>query len=212
MKKRPSDAFFCFPKENICVCKKKVVNLQPKLLTNVSMTNLWMILLIIAVVIFGFWMIQYSQFRNEERKRQFELKRESQKSVSPIRLRAYERLALLLERTTPEHMLMELKTKEPMALSTWTVPQLQQYLLQTLRLEFDHNQSQQVYVSEEVWALIVNARDQMAVFITALTAQLPNGADAMKYATTLLTAYRSNGTTPSDKALAALKEEAKGLM
>ena len=171
-----------------------------------------MILLIVAVVIFGFWMIQHSQLQNEERKRQFELKRESQKSVSPIRLRAYERLALLLERTTPEHMLMELKAKEPMALSTWSVPQLQQHLLQTIRLEFDHNQSQQVYVSEEVWTLIVNARDQMALFVTAITTQLPQGADAMLYAKTLLTAYNSNGTTPSEKALAALKEEAKTLM
>lgn len=176
------------------------------------MTNLLLILLIVAVVIFGFWMIQHSQFQNEERKRQYELKRESQKSVSPIRLRAYERLALLLERTTPEHMLMDLKTKEPMALSTWSVSQLQQYLLQTIRLEFDHNQSQQVYVSEEVWTMIVNARDQMALFVTAITTQLPQGADAMMYAKTMLTAYSSNGTTPSEKALAALKDEAKTLM
>lgn len=174
--------------------------------------NILYIVLTVAVVIFGFWMIQYSQFRNEERKRQFELKRESQKSISPIRLRAYERLALLLERTTPEHMLMELKTKEPLALTTWNVPQLQQHLLQTIRLEFDHNQSQQVYVSEEVWTLIVNARDQLAVFVTAITTQLPPNADAMTYAKTLLTAYTSNGTTPSDKAMSALKEEAKTLM
>ena len=174
--------------------------------------NILYIVLIVAVVIFGFWIIQYSQFRNEERKRQFELKRESQKSVSPIRLRAYERLALLLERTTPEHMLMELKNKEPMALSTWTVPQLQQHLLQTIRMEFDHNQSQQVYVSEEVWTLIVNARDQMALFVTAIVGQLPKGADAMTYAKTLLAAYSSNGETPNDRALAELKQEAKTLM
>lgn len=178
------------------------------------MTTEYLLLLIavVAVVIFGFWLIQHSMYRNEERKRQWELKRESQKSVSPIRLRAYERLALLLERTTPEHMLMELKNKEPEALTSWTVPQLQQYLLQTLRLEFDHNQSQQVYVSEEVWTLIVDARNQMAVFITAMAGQLPQGADAMTYAKTMLTAYRSNGTTPGDKALEELKAEAKTLM
>ena len=99
------------------------------------MTNILLIILIVAVMIFGFWLIQYSQFRNEEKKRQWELKRESQKSVSPIRLRAYERLALLLERTTPEHMLMELNNKQPEALGAWTVPQLQQYLLQTVRMD-----------------------------------------------------------------------------
>jgi len=170
------------------------------------------IILIIVVMIFGFWMIQYSGFRNEEKKRRFELQRESQKAISPIRLRAYERLALLLERTKPEHMLMELRAKEPEALSTWTVGQVQQYLLQTIRAEFDHNQSQQVYVSEEVWDLIINARDQMATFVIAMSAQIPQGASAQVYATTLLTAYSSNGTTPTDKALEELKKEAKTLM
>ena len=165
-----------------------------------------LIILIIVVMIFGFWLIQYSTFRNEERKRQWELKRESQKTVSPIRLRAYERLALLLERTTPEHMLMGLD------LTTMTVAQLQQHLLQTIRAEFEHNMSQQVYVSEEVWALIINARDQMAAFVVGITAQLPPNADAMTYAKVLLTAYSSNGLTPTDKALSELKDEAKALM
>ncbi|MBQ2189921.1 MAG: hypothetical protein II452_03535 [Paludibacteraceae bacterium] len=171
-----------------------------------------LIIAIVALMIFGFWFIMHSQYKNEERKRQWELKRESQKAVSPIRLRAYERLALLLERTKPEHMLMELRAKEPNALATWTVPQLQQYLLQTIRAEFDHNQSQQVYVSDEVWDMIVDARDQTAAFIISMVAQIPQGATAQVYATTLLTAYASNGLTPTDKALEALKDEAKTLM
>ena len=169
-------------------------------------TNILLIVLVVAVVIFGFWLIQHSMYRNEEKKRTWELKRESQKTISPIRLRAYERLTLLLERTTPEHMLMGLD------LTTMTVPQLQQELLQTIRQEYEHNMSQQVYVSEEVWTLIINARDQMATFIVAIAAQLPPNADAMTYAKMLITAYTSNGQTPTDKALAELKEEAKELM
>lgn len=171
-----------------------------------------LIILIIVVMIFGFWLIQYSQFRNEEKKRMWELKRESQKTISPIRLRAYERLTLLLERTKPEHMIMELRQNQPDAFTTWTVMQMQQYLLQTIRAEFDHNQSQQVYVSEEVWDLIINARDQLGAFVIAMAAQLPKNANAQVYATTLLTAFNSNGLTPSDKALEELKNEAKSLM
>ena len=175
-------------------------------------TNILLIILIVAVMIFGFWLIQHSNFRNEERKRQWELKRESQKTISPIRMRAYERLTLLLERTKPEHMIMELRQKEPAALSSWTVLQLQQYLLQTIRAEFDHNQSQQVYVSDEVWDMIINARDQLAAFVISIAAQLPKDATAQTYATALLTAFNSNGTTPTDKALEELKNEAKDLL
>ena len=170
------------------------------------------ILATIAVLIFGFWIIQYSNFCNDEKKRQWELKRESQKTVSPIRLRAYERLALFLERTKPEHMILELRAKEPEALATWSVMQLQQYLLQTIRAEFDHNQSQQVYVSDEVWDMIVNARDQTAAFIIAVANQLPPEGGTAVYVQTMLTAFSSNGLTPTDKALEALRDEAKELM
>lgn len=175
-------------------------------------TTILLIILAVAVVIFGFWLIQYSTFRNEEKKRQWELKRESQKTISPIRLRAYERLALLLERTKPEHMLMELQQKEPDAFRTWTVMQVQQYLLQTIRAEFDHNQSQQVYVSEEVWDLLINARDQTAAFVISIASQIPPQADVQTYAKALITAYASNGVTPTDKALEELKDEAKSIM
>ena len=171
-----------------------------------------LVILVVVVLIFGFWLIQYSQFRNEEKKRQFELRRESQKAISPIRLRAYERLALLLERTKPEHMLLELQKSVPEAMTTWKVGQVQQYLLQTIRAEFDHNQSQQVYVSDEVWDMIINARDQMGAFVISIAAQIPADATAQTYAAALLTAYSSNGTTPTDKALEELKNEAKELM
>ena len=171
-----------------------------------------LIIVVVITMIFGFWLIQHSQFKNEERKRQWELKRESQKTISPIRMRAYERLSLLLERTTPEHMIFDLRTKQPEALSTWTVLQMQQHLLQTIRIEFEHNLSQQVYVSEELWTLIMNARDQMAAFIIAIGNQLPKDATAQMYATTLITAYKSNGLTPTDKAMDELKREAKELL
>ena len=176
------------------------------------MSTALVIILAVAVVIFGFWIIQFSNFRNEEKKRQWELKRESQKTISPIRLRAYERLTLLLERTKPEHMIMELRQNQPDAFSTWTIGQVQQYLLQTIRAEFDHNQSQQVYVSDEVWDMIINARDQMAAFVIAIAGQLPPDATVQVYIQALMTAYSSNGTTPTDKALEYLKNEAKELM
>ena len=170
------------------------------------------IIVVVITMIFGFWLIQHSQFKNEERKRLWELKRESQKTISPIRMRAYERLSLLLERTTPEHMIFDLRAKQPKAMAQWTILQMQQHLLQTIRIEFEHNLSQQVYVSEELWTLIMNARDQMAAFIIAIGNQLPKDATAQMYATTLITAYKSNGLTPTDKAMDELKREAKELM
>ena len=158
------------------------------------------------IVLAATWIVMYKLFKNEQEKRAWELKRASQKEMSPIRLRAYERLALMLERTQPEHMLMDIDV------SQFTVPQLQQRLLQTIRLEFDHNMSQKIYVSEQVWEQIMNARGQMLAFVTAMAIQLPPESTALDYAQRMLTAYNTNGETANETALHALKAEAATLI
>lgn len=158
------------------------------------------------IVLLATWIVMYKLFQNEQQKREWELKKAAQKEISPIRLRAYERLALVLERTQPEHLLMDLDV------SQFTVPQLQQRLLQTIRLEFDHNISQQIYVSEQVWDKIVAARGQMLAFVSAMAMQLPDESTSLDYAKTLLTAYSTNGETANETALHALKEEAARLI
>jgi hypothetical protein len=157
-------------------------------------------------VLLATWLIMRQFYKAEEDKRLWELKRLAQKEVSPLRLRAYERLALLLERTTPEHMLLELNLGE------MTIVQVQQHLVQTLRMEYEHNASQQVYVSEEVWAMISNAKEQTIAFVNTVAQQLPPNSSAIDYARLLITAYSSNGDTPNDVALTALKKEARTLL
>jgi len=149
-------------------------------------------------------------YRQEEKKRRFELMKESKKAITPIRLRAYERLSLLLERTEPEAMI-----KEMMNNPEWTqqsVVDIQREMLQRVRLEFDHNISQQVYVSDEVWQRILLARDEMAAFINQMAMQLKPGSSAMDYFKTLIQAYHMNGDTPHELALQALKDEARRLL
>ncbi len=162
------------------------------------------------VVVLGVWFIQYTQYRREEKKRQYELKRESQKTISPIRMRAYERLSLLLERTEPEAMIKELTAN-----STWTtmsVADIQRELLQRVRIEFDHNMSQQIYVSDELWRRILLARDEMAAFINQMAIQIKPGSTSMDYMKTLIQAYHLNGDTPHETALQYLKDEVRTLL
>ena len=157
-------------------------------------------------VLLATWLVMRQFYKSETEKRLWELKRISQKEISPLRLRAYERLALLLERTTPEHILMDTD------LTSMTILQVQQHLMRSIRLEYDHNISQQIYVSEEVWLMIENAKNQTIAFINSIAQQLPPDSSSLDYAKMLLTAYNSNGTTPTDQALQALKREAQSLL
>ena len=157
-------------------------------------------------VLLATWLVMHKFYKSETEKRLWELKRLSQKEISPLRMRAYERLALLLERTTPEHMLLDVNLTE------MTILQLQQHMMRTIRMEYDHNLSQQVYVSDEVWQLILAAREQMVAFINALAQQMPAETTSLEYAKTLITAYATNGETANEKALQALKAEAQSLL
>ena len=157
-------------------------------------------------VLLATWIVMHKFYKSEEEKRFWELKRLSQKEISPLRMRAYERLALLLERTTPEHMLIDLNLAE------MTPLQVQAHLIHTIRQEFDHNLSQQIYVSDEVWGLIDNAKQQIVAFVNSIAQQMPVGSSALDYAKTLITAYHNNGDTPNEIALQALKTEVKTLL
>ncbi len=157
-------------------------------------------------VLLATWLVMHKFYKSETEKRLWELKRLSQKEISPLRMRAYERLTLLLERTTPEHMLMDLNIAE------MTPLQLQAHLVQTIRQEYDHNLSQQIYVSDEVWTLIDNAKNQTVAFINSIAQQMPKESSALDYAKTLITAYHSNGDTPNEVARLTLKKEAQTLI
>ena len=148
----------------------------------------------------------YMLLKQERERRQFELRKKDRNVTTPIRLRGCERLTLLLERITPEHMLMNLD------ISSLSIQQLQRQLLQTVRLEFDHNLSQQVYVSDETWAAIVLAKEETLRFINAAVTQLPPESNTLQYAQLLITAYRTNGVTPTQQALQLLKDETREML
>ncbi len=160
----------------------------------------------VLFVLLGMAAILAVRYKEAEKRRQWALRKESQKTISPMRMQAYERLALLLERTTPEHLLLGV------AVHDLTPAQLQQHLLQTIRAEFDYNLPMQVYVSDEVWEKIMLAKNEMLTFVNAVALQMPKDSNTMYYARSLIQAYDNNGDTPNQLALEALKDEVKTLL
>ena len=95
------------------------------------------------IVLLATWLVMARLLKEEREKRAYELRCQDRNITNPLRMRGFERLALLLERITPEHMLMN------MDFSGMTMQDVQRQLLQTVRLETDHNLSQQIYVGDE---------------------------------------------------------------
>jgi hypothetical protein len=144
-------------------------------------------------------------FRTEDRKKRIELTLANQKTVLPIRLQAYERVALFLERISPESMIMRL------ALSDMTAKQLQSELMATVRAEFEHNLSQQVYISREAWEKVKNARANTISLINGAAEQIEPKASALTLSKVILDMMMEHKNALSAQALDHLKKEIQEL-
>jgi hypothetical protein len=155
-----------------------------------------------ALITGGVAFVMMQKFYNsEESKRKFELLRENQKQALPIRLQAYERIVLLLERINPTHLLLRV---EPIGKSKDDYATLLTHQIQT---EFEHNLSQQIYLTAETWHIILKAKNSTIQMIRkqALREEVAD-ADKMREAIMLeLTEVEA----PSAIAISFIKEELK---
>ena len=102
-------------------------------------------------------------FKDQENSRRWILQRENQKHALPLRLQAYERLALFLERINPSKLLIRVAP-----LST-NKADYQNLLIHHIEQEFEHNLTQQVYVSDELWVTILKAKNTVIQSIRKTT-------------------------------------------
>jgi len=80
------------------------------------------------------------------------MKAKTRKKFWSWELQAYERLILLMERITPDNLIMRIDS------TGMNTNEFHLELLSNIRAEFDHNISQQLYVSDLVWQDVYNAK------------------------------------------------------
>lgn len=158
----------------------------------------------VVVFITAYYLISLF-FENEAKKNMIHLKHDGQKVAIPLRIQAYERMALYMERITPENLVM--RVIQP----TWSVPQLQIELLNIIQNEYEHNMSQQVFVSDEVWILVRKAKEEVVKMINIAVSQLPQNASASDLSQKILEISGSIEKQPTHIALDFLKKEVRNL-
>lgn len=124
------------------------------------------------VAVAAFFIVKYF-IENDQKKKVLELKFQSKNITTPVRLQAYERMALFLERIEPNQLLFRVNNPE------LTAAQMQAVLLSTIRSEYEHNMSQQIYISPEVWESIKRAKENVVNAINIAAGNLPPEAMAI---------------------------------
>jgi hypothetical protein len=141
--------------------------------------------------------------KNEQNQRNYELRKNSLSVITPIRLRAYERLILVLERTTPSTLILSVAKPK---ISNY---ELQNELLATIRQEFGHNLSQQIYVSNEVWNYIRTAQESLIKLVNTCSINCNPTDSASILAEMIIKVYNDSENTPTEIAIEKLKSEVR---
>lgn len=139
----------------------------------------------------------------EAEKLQSQMRVDMQKISLPVRMQAYERLVLLLERIEPAGLLLRTNVPGMDAIT------LQSSLLQAIRAEFDHNLSQQLYISKRAWEMVRNAREESIKRINTAANNLQPQASAADLVSLILINDMQSETSVIRNALDVLKAEAR---
>lgn len=128
---------------------------------------------------------------------------EAQKITLPLRLQAYERLILLCERVSLPALLLRVRAPG------MTVNELRNALLLNISQEFDHNTSQQLYVSNTLWQIISLAKDQTLTLVSKSASALDGNSDCDLLVEELFKELELQGPIPMiQKTLVAIRTEA----
>ncbi len=130
-----------------------------------------------------------------------QIKQEDKKHLTPIRLQAYERMVLFLERISPSSMVFRIQKPGQKAF------QLQSALLKSVRDEYEHNLAQQLYISKESWAMLKTAKEDIVKSINSAAAEIKpddSGIDLSKKIFELSIGIEKQNT---DRAIDMLKKD-----
>lgn len=154
-------------------------------------------------VLYGMFLVTKSFLSKDFNQRLLELKTKDKEVISPIRLQAYERLAILMERMTPSNLLPRLNSGE------FNVAVFQHILLTEIKQELSHNYSQQVYVSDDVWKAVKTSIDKLTSIINESAATLNPEDPAVELAKKIFEFVLENNDDFTEHALQLLKEEVR---
>ena len=140
--------------------------------------------------------------RNEEGRRRFLLHKETSKQALPIRLQAYERMALFLERIAINNLVVRVSPQGQ------DKSKYENLLVKQIENEFEHSLSQQIYMSDECWNIIKAAKSATIQIIRSAAMSEADSADRLREDILNQTMEKQS---PSTTALSYIKKEVSDL-
>jgi hypothetical protein len=170
-------------------------------------SNVCLVTIPAAFVGAGLLMALRTFVTRDQELRLIELRYAANKETKLLKLQAYERMAIFLERIAPGAVLSRVLEQDMIN------HELQLAVIRSIRSEFEHNLSQQIYISSDAWNLIVSSKDELIKAVGMIAAQVPSDATGQQVGRVILEAISKSGQAlPTQTALEFLKNEAREIM
>lgn len=166
-----------------------------------ALVELIKVLVPASVVLYAAYLLVRTFIQKEIELRKLEVRSRAIETVLPNRLQAYERMVLFLERMAPQNLLVRLNS------SGMPSREFHQLLLSEIRNEYNHNVSQQVYISQDVWELIKNAKEDLIVSINDAASEMNMESTSLDLSKKIFEKSISKQVDPLGHALIELKKE-----
>ncbi|MDD2635637.1 MAG: hypothetical protein PHW82_09090 [Bacteroidales bacterium] len=153
------------------------------------------------IVFFTAYFVLKQVLKKENDMRKAEIVLQNKKIITPIRLQAYERIILFLERISPNSVITRLQTPN------MTVQQLHKEMLVLIRSEFEHNLSQQLYLSIDAWEMVRNSKEKTIQLINLCLKDIDPNANALKLSQSIFEKLIEIETSPTQEAIKFIKKE-----
>jgi hypothetical protein len=158
------------------------------------------------IVFFVAWVFIKEYLKEQSNFRHLELRKESLKHTLPHRLQAYERTILFLERINPSNLLLRLHV------SGMTAAEMQAIITADIRAEYQHNISQQIYVSATTWNVVKKIKDDTISIVNSAANALPENSSSGDLSRSILIHLAGLETeNPYDVALNIVKHDIQSL-
>lgn len=164
--------------------------------------EIFKIILPAAAVFVATFLIVQRFLENDQKRRDHELKKNTQATITPLKIQAYERVVIFLERIHPNSLVVRVN-KHGMS-----AHQLHMELIKTIKSEYEHNLSQQIYVSYNAWELVKTAKEEIIKLVNISATKVPNDNMSNDLALMILNiASNLEKKLPNEVALEYVKKE-----
>lgn len=167
-----------------------------------AIIELLKIILPATVVFLAVFFLFQKFFKNEKERRDHDIKKAALNLTTPQKIQAYERIVIFLERINPSNLVVRINKHG------FTSRQLHHELITSIKSEYEHNISQQIFVSHNTWELVKTAKEELIKLINIAATKVPGDAPSNELAMMILNIVAGlDKKMPSELALEYAKKE-----